>query len=107
MLLIVIPIVGAYNCSLFCCALLFVRSGFAIISIGKRELIALLCLSSWYFVIVVWLVLTMQRVCLQCVIVVFPDHTHVLFLVETMPFVIDKSKSRKRITVSEEFALFD
>ena len=49
----------------------------------------------------------MPRVCLQFVIVVFPDHTHLLFLVETMPFVIDKSKSRKGVTVSEEFALFD
>ena len=92
---------------MFCCALLFVRSGFAIISMVKRELIALLCLSSCYLVIVVWLFLTMPQVCLQFVIVVFPDHTHLLFLVETMLFVIDKSKSRKVVTVSEEFALFD
>ena len=46
---------------------------------GKRELVALLCLSSWCLVIVVWLFLTMPRVCLQFVIVVFPDHTHLLF----------------------------
>ena len=38
-----------------------------------------LCLSSWCLVIVVWLFLTMTRVCLQFVIVVFPDHTHSLF----------------------------
>ena len=43
---------------------------------GKTELVALLCLSSWYLVIVVWLFLTMPRVCLQFVIVVIPDHTH-------------------------------
>ena len=49
---------------------------------GKRELAALLCLSSWCLVIVVWLFLTMPRVCLQFVIVVFPDHTHLLFMLE-------------------------
>ena len=64
------------NCSMFCCALLFLRSSFAIISMGKRELVALLCLSSWCLVIVVWLFLTMPWVCLQFVIVVFSDHTH-------------------------------
>ena len=47
---------------------------------GNRELVALLCLSSWCYVIVVWLFLTMPRVCLQFVIVVFPDHFHLLFL---------------------------
>ena len=31
----------------FCCALLCVHSSFAIISMGKRELVAMLCLSSW------------------------------------------------------------
>ena len=34
-------------CSIFCCALLCVLSSFAIILMGKRELVALLCLSSW------------------------------------------------------------
>ena len=62
--------------SMFCCALLCVRSSFAIISMGKRELVALLCLSSWCLVIVVWLFLMMPQVCLQFVIVVVPDHTH-------------------------------
>ena len=46
---------------------------------GKRELVALLSLSSWCPVIVVWLCLAMPWVCLQFVIVVFPDHTHLLF----------------------------
>ena len=32
---------------MFCCALLCVHSSFAIISMGKTELVALLCLSSW------------------------------------------------------------
>ena len=37
-------------------------------------------LSSWCLVIVVWLFLTVPRVCLQFVNVAFPDHTHLLFL---------------------------
>ena len=65
---------------MFCCALLCVHSSFATISIGKRELVALLCLSSWCLVIVVWHFSTMPQVCLQFVIVVFPDHTNLLFL---------------------------
>ena len=31
-------------------------------------------------VIALWLFLTMARVCLQFIIVVFPDHTHLLLL---------------------------
>ena len=46
---------------------------------GKRGLVALLSLSSWYLVIVVWLFLVIPRICLQFVIVVFPDDTHLLF----------------------------
>ena len=75
-LLSVAPNVGFCNCSLFCCALLCVHSSFAIISMGKGELVALLCLSSWCLVIVVCLFPTMPWVCLQFMIVVFPDHTH-------------------------------
>ena len=78
-LFIVIPIVGDCNCSVFCCTLLYVHSSFAIILMGKRELAALLSLSAWCLVIVVWLFLAVPCVCLQFVIVVFPDHTHLLF----------------------------
>ena len=74
-MLIVTPIVGFSNCSMFCCVLLYDHSSFTIILMGKRELVALLCLSSWCLVIAVWLFLTMPPVCLQFVIVVFPDHT--------------------------------
>ena len=49
---------------------------------GKRELIALLNLSSWCLVMVERLFLTVPRGCLQFVIVVFPDHTHLLFLTD-------------------------
>ena len=66
---------------MFCCALLCVHSSFAIILMGKRELVTLLNLSSWCLVIVVWLFLTVQRVFLQFVIVVFPDHTNLLILI--------------------------
>ena len=48
-----------------CCTLLYVHSR-----------LALICLSSWCLLIVVWLFLTMPRACLQFVFVVFPDHTH-------------------------------
>ena len=54
-LFLVTPIAGVCNCSMFCCTLLF----------------ALLNLSSWCIVMVEGLF----------VIVVFPDHTHLLFLV--------------------------
>ena len=47
---------------------------------GKRELVALLKLSSWCLVIVERLFLVVPLGCLRFVIVVFPDHTHLLFL---------------------------
>ena len=37
-------IMGFCNFSMFCCALLYVHSSFAIILMGKRELVALLSL---------------------------------------------------------------
>ena len=52
---------------------------FAIILMGKRELVALLGLSCLCLVIVVWLFLAVPWICLQFVIVVFPDHTQLLF----------------------------
>ena len=65
---------------MFCCTLLYVHSSIAIILMGKRELIALLNLSSWCLVIVELLFLAVPWGCLQFVIVVFPGHTHLLFL---------------------------
>ena len=47
---------------------------------GKRELVALLNLSSWCLVMVGWLFLAVPWGCLRFVIVVFPDHTYLLFL---------------------------
>ena len=71
---------GLVKCSIVWYELLCVHSTFAIISMGKREPITLRCLSSLRLVIVVWLFLTIPRVCLQFVIVVFPDYTHLLIL---------------------------
>ena len=71
---------GVCYCSMFCCTLLYVHSSIAIILMWKRGLIALLSLSSWCLVMVGRLFLAVPRGCLQFVIVVFPDHTHLLFL---------------------------
>ena len=71
---------GVCNCSMFCCTLLYVHSSIAIILMGKRELFALLKLSSWCLVVVGRVFLAVPRGYLQFVIVVFPDHTHLLFL---------------------------
>ena len=79
-LFIVTPIVGVCNCCMFCCTLLYVHSSVAIILMGKRELIALLDLSSWCLMMVERLFLLVPRGSLQFVIVVY---THLLFLCHT------------------------
>ena len=62
---------------MFCFTLLYVRSSIAIILMGKkRELVALLNLSSWCLVMVERLFLEVTWGFLRFVIVVFPDHTH-------------------------------
>ena len=65
---------------MFCCTLLYVHSSIAIILMGKRELVALHILSSWCLVVVERLFLAVPWACLWFVIVVFPDHIHLLFL---------------------------
>ena len=70
---------GVCDCSMFCCRLLYVHSSTAIILIGKRMLVALLNLSSWCLVMVERLFLAVPWGCLLFVIVVFPDHIHLLF----------------------------
>ena len=56
-------------------------SSFTIILVRKRELVTLLELSSYHRVTVsvLWLFLAVSWVGLQCVIMAFPDHTHILF----------------------------
>ena len=73
-------VAGVLCLSLFCCTLLCALSSFAIILKRKREKVALLVLSYECLVTinVLWLFLTVPWVGLWCVIVVFPDHTHLL-----------------------------
>ena len=71
---------GVCNCSMFSGTFIYVHSSIAIILMGKRELVALLNLSSWCLVMVEWLFLAVPWGCLRFVIVVFPDHTHLLLL---------------------------
>ena len=79
---------GVCNCSIFCCTLLYVHSSIAIILMGKRELVALLNLSSWCLVMFERLFLAVPRGCLRFVIVVFPDHIHLLFFTSTVKPVL-------------------
>ena len=72
---------------MFCCMLLYVHSSIAIILVGKRELVALLNVSSWCLVMVERLFLEVPWGCVRFVIVVFPDHTHLLFLI-VIPWVV-------------------
>ena len=65
---------------MFCCTLhVNVDSSIAIILMGKRLLVALLNLASRCLVMVEGLFLAVPWGCLRFVIVVFPDHTHLLF----------------------------
>ena len=82
-LFVATPIVGVCNWSMFCCTLLYVHPSIAIILMEKRELVALLNLSSWCLVMVEWLFLAVPWGCLRFVIVVFLIiHTYYfLFLV--------------------------
>ena len=86
---------GVCNCSMFCCTLLYVHSSIAIILMGKRELVALLNLSSWFLVMVERLFLVGPRGCLRFVIVVFPDNTHLLFLELKYQIIASPIKFRK------------
>ena len=96
------------NCSMFCCTLLYVHSSIAIILMGKRELTAVLNLSSWCLVMVERLFLAVPWGCLQFVIVVFPDHTHLLFLLnlEFFPFEMLRGCPVSVICNSSSFHFF-
>ena len=65
-LFIVTSIVGVCNCSMFCCTLLYVHSSIAIILMGKRQLVALLNLSSQCLMMAVWLFFAVLLVLQQC-----------------------------------------
>ena len=92
--------VGVLCLSLFCYALLCVHSSFATILKRKRKLVALLLLSYGCIVTinVLWLFLTVPWVGLQCVIAVFPDHTHLLFEVNISSMVsYSRIKTKHRL----------
>ena len=84
---------------LFCCTLLYVHSSIAIILIGKRELVALLNLSSWCLMMVERLFLAVPRDCLQFVIVVLPGHTHLLFFIHVDFQTFAKQNDGKAVKV--------
>ena len=75
------PLFVRVPCLSLSCALLSVHSSFAVILKKKRKLATLLLLSYRCIVTlnVLWLFLTVPWVGLQYVIVVLPDHTHLLF----------------------------
>ena len=78
---------------MFCCTLLYVHSSIAIILMGKRELVALLDLSSWCLMMVERLFLAVPWGCLRFVIVLLPDHTHLLIpILSPLALLSDKLK---------------
>ena len=67
---------------------------------GKRELVILLSLSSWCLVIVVRLFLFVPWVCLQFVIVIFPDHTLLFFF-----YILCQADGSHEITSLIEYSI--
>ena len=68
-MLIVTPIVGFIKCSMFCCALLYDQSSFAIILLFVFPVSRDCCVALPYDAT------GLSAVC----VVVFPDYTHILF----------------------------
>ena len=64
----------------------------------RRDLVSLLSLSSWCLVIVVWLFFVVPWVCLQLVILVFPNHTHLLFLIVCLSIL---SRSEPKLFIKQ------
>ena len=83
--MVIVPILGVC-CSIFCCSFLYVHSSFAIILMGKRELVALLSLSFWCLLIDALLFLSVPWVCLQFVIC-GKSLSYSLTIFEFIPFV--------------------
>ena len=96
--------VGVMCLYLFYYALLCVHSSFVIILKRKKKLVALLllpyrCIAT---INVLWFFLAVPSVGLQCVIVVFPYHTHFTFLFVTR---ITKFKFRGKVTKRVEITM--
>ena len=65
---------------------------------GKREVVALLNLSSWCLMMVERLFLAVPQGCLPFVIVVFPDHTHLLFFITVDEYTYTRNTSLYCVT---------
>ena len=72
---------------------------------GKRELVALLNLSSWCLVMVERLFLAVPRGCLRFVIVVFPDQTHYLLFYDELLLKYEKFCIKIHILLSRVMGL--
>ena len=92
---------GVCNYSMFCSTLPYVHSSIAIILMGKRELVALLNLSFWCLLMVERLFLAVPWGCLRFVIVVFPDHTHLLFSLSAV-FSVNNGPGKSLVRLCEE-----
>ena len=71
---------GGCDCSVFCCTLLYVHSRFASIMMGKRAG----CFAWFVYLVSGNCCVPLPRGAMglsAVVIVIFPDHTHLLFLV--------------------------
>ena len=108
--------VGVLCLSLFCYAILCVHSSFAIILKRERKLVVwlLFCYRCLVTVNVLWLFLMVLWVGLQCVIVVFPDHTHLLFGFNNMSQTVYETKhsieeglKKMKCMVMLQYSIFD
>ena len=99
--------VGVLCLSLFCYALLCVLSSFATILKRNGKLVALLLLSYRCILTkhVLWLFLAVPWVGLQCVIVVFPDHTHLLFRGKAAVAIVNKGICDRHITFTGDVSI--
>ena len=88
---------------MFCWVWLCMFPSFAIILMGKSYMVALPCLSSWcpFSVIALWLFLMVPCVGPHGEIVVFPDHTYLLFILNDQCGLLSGSTFR-----SDWFCLF-
>ena len=89
----------------FCYALLSVHSSFPIILKREKKLEALLVLSYRCMVTinVLWLFLSVPWVGLQCVTVVFPDHTHFPFVASCICICFSSCQSFLTFFLRQQF----
>ena len=82
---------------------------------GRGELVALIGLSSWCLMIVMWLFLAVPWVCLRFVSgVVFPDHAHLLIILDVLPptrgaldLHITRANNQAKIWLQADYVIMD